>query len=188
MTRQPVGRGFATARKPRRERGPPRVKQVQPAADAVAAALAQAGLGAPVREHRLITEWREMVGERVAARTWPDGLKHGVLWVRVASSSWLHELTLLRGRILDGIHAVLGEPRLVEDLRFHLGARKQVDDDDLVARAAAARSAADRRHRRRRRPPPATGAARARIEQDTAAIADDELRALIRKVRIDNDR
>ncbi|MCB9572894.1 MAG: DUF721 domain-containing protein [Kofleriaceae bacterium] len=187
MTRQPVGRGFATARKPRRERGPPRVKQVQPAADAVAAALAQAGLGAPVREHRLITEWREMVGERVAARTWPDGLKHGVLWVRVASSSWLHELTLLRGRILDGIHAVLGEPRLVEDLRFHLGARKQVDDDDLVARAATAR--------RRRpppppppRPPPATGAARARIEQDTAAIADDELRALIRKVRIDNDR
>jgi predicted nucleic acid-binding Zn ribbon protein len=164
-----------------------RRKDVAPAGEAIAAALDQAGLTSAVRAHRILTEWRQMVGDRIAARTWPDGLKDRVLWVRVASSAWLHELTLLRAQVLDGIDRVLGAPRLVDELRLHLGARTQVDADDVLA---LARQARQRRPRPPPRPlpPPATGAAVAAIERDTAGIADAELRELIRAVRIRHDR
>lgn len=173
---------------PRRGR---RKKEAVQASDAIAQAIAEAGLTAPVRAHRILTEWREMVGDRIAARTWPDGLDHQqhkkVLWVRVASSAWLHELTLVRNQILEGIHAVLGDPRLVDELRLHLGARKQVDDDDVLAKAAQARYYR-KRPPPRPLPPPATGAAKARIDQETAAVDDPELRALINAVRTRHDR
>jgi predicted nucleic acid-binding Zn ribbon protein len=160
---------------------------VAAAGDVVADALAHAGLTEVVRAHRIITEWRDLVGERIAARTWPDGLERGVLWVRVASSAWLHELTLLREQVLAGIHAGLGEPRLVSELRLHLGARKAVDQDDVIALAQQARQ---RRRRPAARPagPPAEGAARDRIERETQAIGDPELRDLIRTVRVKHDR
>jgi predicted nucleic acid-binding Zn ribbon protein len=164
-----------------------RTRETAPAADAIALALARVGVTEEVRTHRIITEWRDMVGERIATRTWPDGLKHGVLWIRVASSAWLHELTLMRAGILDGISRVLGEPRLVNELRFHLGTRKQVDEDDVLAIAQQARMRR-RRPPQKPLPPPATGAAAAQIERETTAIADPELRELIRAVRVRHDR
>lgn len=166
---------------------PRRTKDVAPASDAIKAALEFVGLGEPVRVHRLITEWRDMVGERIAARTWPDGLKNQLLWVRVSTSAWLHELTMVRGQILEGIHAVLGEPRLVTELKFHLGSRKNVDADDTLAMAQQARQRA-RRPPDKPLPPPATGAAADKIARETSEIADPELRELIRSVRVRHDR
>ena len=164
-----------------------RRRDVARAGDAIADALELRHLNPALRAHRIITEWREMVGDRISARTWPDGLKDRVLWVRVASSAWLHELTLFREQILAGIDRVLGAPRLVDELRLHLGARKQVDADDLLAMTQQARMR-PKRPPPRPLPPPASGEARERIERDTADIADDELRALIREVRIRHDR
>ncbi len=166
---------------------PKRKKAEVAASVAISDVIASVGLTEPIRAHRILTEWRDMVGERIAARTWPDGLKGQALWVRVASSAWLHELTLVRQQILDGIHRVLGEPRLVAELRLHLGARKQVDDDDVLAKSAQAR-----RYKapppQKPLPPPATGAAKDRIDHETAVIADPELRELIRNVRVRHDR
>ena len=175
-------RGGARGKRPAR-----RSRETAPAADAIAAVLSRTGLAAELRAHRIITEWRDMVGERIAARTWPDGLKDGVLWIRVASSAWLHELTLLRAQILSGICKVLGDPPLVTELRFHLGVRKQVDADDVLAIAQQARSRR-RRPAPRSLPPPATGAAAERIDRETSSIADPELRALIKSVRVRHDR
>jgi predicted nucleic acid-binding Zn ribbon protein len=173
--------------RPRRTLRQRRKKEAAPAAEAIAEALAFSGLTGAVRAHRIITEWREMVGDRVAARTWPDGLKDRVLWIRVSSSAWLHELTLVRAQILDGIHRVLGEPRLVDELKLHIGARKQIDSDDQLAMVARARG---RRPRPPPRPlgPPASGEAKAKIERETDDIADPELRELIRNVRVKHDR
>lgn len=170
------------ARRPSR-----RTRETAPAADAIAAVLAKAHVTEQVRAHRIITDWRDMVGERIAARTWPDGLKDRVLWIRVASSAWLHELTLLRAQILDGITRVLGDPPLVSDLRFHLGARKQVDADDVLAIAQQTRSRR-RRPAPRSLPPPASGAAAEAIARETSSIADPELRELVRTVRVRHDR
>jgi predicted nucleic acid-binding Zn ribbon protein len=164
-----------------------RRKEVAPAGVAIDDVLARNGLDEPLRAHRLITEWRDMVGERIAGRTWPDGLSKKVLWVRVANSAWLHELTLLKARLLASIHDALGEPRLVDDLRFHIGARKQVDADDALAGAAFALRTR-KKATRLPLPPPAAGPALQRIERETANVDDDELRDLIRAVRVRHDR
>lgn len=170
-----------------RRRPSRRKKEAATAATLIDAALVAAGVAAAVRTHRIVTEWREMVGERIAARTWPDGLKDGVLWVRVASSAWLHELTLMRDQILGGIARVLGPPVLVTELKLHLGARKQADADDVLAMAVQARG---RRPPPPKKPlpPPAAGAAKDAIDRETAEIADPELRELVRAVRVRHDR
>jgi hypothetical protein len=174
--------------RPRRSLRQRRKREVVPADEVISDALAFAGLTEVVRAHRIVTEWRDMVGDRVAQRTWPDGLKDRVLWVRVSSSAWLHELTLLKAQILGGIDRVLGAPRLVEDLKLHIGVRKQVDADDMIALAQQARRRRWMKPPAKPLPPPATGAAKERIDREAAAVEDDELRDLIRTVRTRHDR
>jgi predicted nucleic acid-binding Zn ribbon protein len=158
----------------RRTRGVP-----TPAAELVRSVLKRYGVEGAVREHRIVTEWESIVGDRVAARAWPDGLKNGVLFVRVTNSSWLQELGFLREALARAANEVVGAP-LVREVRLHLGARPGAVGDDLVAALAA-----QRRPRARPRPPrPApTAAALARIDRETAAVEDADLRAVMRDVR-----
>ncbi len=133
-----------------------------------------------LREHRLLTHWVDVVGERVAARSAPDGLSKGVLWVRVANSSWLHELSFLREDVIRRTNQLLGDPPLVTEVKFHLDPRTNPDADDALAPTARIR----RRHARPRMlPSPASGERLARIEREAARIEDDELRAIIVDVR-----
>jgi predicted nucleic acid-binding Zn ribbon protein len=171
----------------RSKKGPKRRREVAPASEAIDEVLAKRGLGETLRAHRLITEWRALVGERIAARTWPDGLSKKVLWLRVANSAWLHELTLLKRTLINNVNEALGEPRLVDDIRFHIGARKAVDDDDALAGAVFALRTR-KPLRRLPLPPPADGDALRRIERETGNVDDDELRDLIRAVRVRHDR
>ncbi len=140
------------------------------------------GIERNVREHRIVLDWKRIVGERIAARTWPDGLRSGVLWVRVANSAWLQELSFLRQTMVQRANELVGEPPLVQDVRLHIGARKQSDDDDVVA--ALALRVFQRRHRRAYSPTPASGAVLAQIEKDAAKVEDKQLREAIRGARI----
>ncbi|HEX7842052.1 MAG TPA: hypothetical protein VF469_31490, partial [Kofleriaceae bacterium] len=51
---------------------PPRMLGPQTAEAAVAAALARHGITDQVRAGRVVTEWAELVGPRIAQRTRPD--------------------------------------------------------------------------------------------------------------------
>jgi hypothetical protein len=62
--------------------------------------------------------WVKAVGERVAQRTEPTTLSQGVLLVRVASSVWAQELSLLAPTIVGRLRA---SGVLVSGLRFHVG-------------------------------------------------------------------
>jgi len=159
---------------------PPRTLGPQTASAAVAAALELRGITDQIRAGRVITEWSELVGAKIAQRTRPDGVVDRVLWVEVATSAWLHELNLLRPQLLAGLRERLGEPALFDELRFRLAGQRQRDPVALRAprRAAATRPA----------PPPARGAARERIVREAAAVDDAELRELIARVRITHDR
>jgi predicted nucleic acid-binding Zn ribbon protein len=148
--------------------------------DAVGDALAFHGISDAVRGERLLSEWLELVGPRIAARTRPDGIVERVLIVEVASSAWLHELNLLRAQILSGLIERVGEPRLFDDLKFRIAGRKPRAVVPARPRAATTRTAPVVM--------PATGLAREQILRETEGIADDELRELIRRVRIANDR
>jgi predicted nucleic acid-binding Zn ribbon protein len=162
------------ARSAKRTRGAP-----TPAAQLVSAVLRRYGVESAVREHRIVTEWEAIVGDRVAARAWPDGLKNGVLYVRVTNSGWLQELGFLREALVRAANQAVGAP-LVREIRLHLGARPGGVGDDLVAALAAQRR--PRGRPRSARPAPSS-ATLARIDRETAAVGDDELRAVLRDVR-----
>jgi hypothetical protein len=169
--------GKASGHKRGRRRG------AVPAGDIVAEVLRSAGAMDAVREHRLVTRWSDIVGERVAARAWPDGLSKGVLYVRVANAAWMQELSFLRDALADKANALVadGGPALVTSVRLHVGARRDADasGDDVIAALAARR-----RPRAVPRPrAPADAAARARIAAETAGVGDAELRDIILALR-----
>lgn len=162
-------------------RGAPRALEARSAADAVKAALAFRGISDQVRAQRVLTEWTELVGPKIASRTRPYGVNERVLVIEVASSAWLHELNLLKAQILTGLVDRIGEPRLFDDLKFKLAGRSGARPSLIRPKprpAAPARPA----------PTPATGAAREQIAREVEKIDDDELRELIARVRIQNDR
>jgi predicted nucleic acid-binding Zn ribbon protein len=159
----------------------PRAMEPRTAAAAVGAALAFRGITDGIRVSRLLTEWADLVGPKISARTRPYGVVERVLVVEVASSAWMHELNLLRSQILAGLHERLGEPRLFDELRFKLAGGRG-------AAAPRARPPARPAQPPRPAPQPATGLAREQIIRDTEKVDDAELRELIARVRIANDR
>jgi hypothetical protein len=173
--------GGAFGGKLRDVKRPRRTFSTQTASAAVAAALEMHGITDEVRAGRVLTEWSELVGPKIAQRTRPDGITDRVLWVEVATSAWLHELNLLRPQLLRGLLERLGPPSLFDDLKLRIAGRNK--RAPLALRAA-------------RKPPPpplplpspATGAARERIVREVNAVDDDELRELIARVRIMHDR
>ena len=142
--------------------------------------LKRHGVAVTVREHRIVTGWRELVGERVAARAWPDGLKDGVLFVRVTSSAWMHELSFLRDDVAKRANEMCGG-KVVRAVRFHVGGRRREDSDadDVVAALA-------RRARIKAPPPPRpspTPDSLVRIDAESDRVDDPELREAIRAAR-----
>ena len=160
---------------------PPRTFGVQPAAAAIATALQRHGISEEVRAGRLVTEWSELVGAKIAQRTRAEGVVDRLLWVEVATSAWLHELNLLRPQLLKGLLDRLGPPSLFDDLRFRLAGRHRRDPVTLRAARKPAPPP-------RPAPPPATGAARERIVREVGVVDDDDLRQLIARIRITHDR
>lgn len=167
-------------------RRPPRALGQLPAADAVASALRFHGITDEVRAQRLLTEWSELVGPKIASRTRPDGIddKAGgrTLWIEVATSAWLQELNMLRPQIVAGLVERLGEPRLFDDIKFRLAGRRR--RDDVTVPSGRGRKPVVEKPL----PPPATGAARERIVREVEAVDDAELRELIARIRITHDK
>lgn len=158
---------------------PPRALEPRTAAVAIGAALQFRGITDDIRKNRLLTEWGELVGPKISARTRPYGVFDSVLIVEVASSAWLQELTMLRAQILAGLLERLGEPRLFAELKFKLATGRTTAPVRPPPRPA-----------KPMKPPtaPATGLAREQIVREADAVDDAELRELIARVRIANDR
>ena len=168
-------------KRPPSKRQSPRTFETRSAADAIIDALAIHGLSDEIRAQRVIAEWADLVGAKVAARTRPDRIVDRILYVEVATSAWLQELNLLKSQLYMGLVRRLGDPRLFDDVRFKLAGRSR---REAVTTPAP-----------RPKPPeplapgkPASGAVREQIVSEVAAVDDDELRELIARVRITNDR
>ena len=158
--------------------GSSRVFASRPAAAAIVDVLRFRGIADEIRANRLLTEWSDLVGERIASRTRPDGVFERILHVEVATSAWLHELNLLRPQLLSSLLERFGEPRLFDELKFKLAGRSR--------RTSLAPRPVRRVAQPPPRPAPATEAAREAIIKDVEKIEDDELREIIAKVRISN--
>lgn len=160
---------------------PARACDLLTAKQAIAEALSLRGLSQGVRTERVTTEWTDLVGAKIASRTRPKGIWGRMLVIEVASSAWLHELSMLRPTLLAQLLTRVGEPRLFDDLSFRIAGRTQAPRE--VARWTPRPPPTQPRERL-----PATGVARERIVRETDVVDDAELRELIARIRIGNDR
>jgi predicted nucleic acid-binding Zn ribbon protein len=74
--------------------------------EVLAGYLKSAGLAERVGQARLIDEWAALVGERIARSAAPESVTpDGTLFVRVKSSAWRQELSLMTPEVLALINA-----------------------------------------------------------------------------------
>lgn len=88
-------------------------------ADALASTFARLGVEARLREHEIFRVWPEVVGDAVARHAEPVSLKQGRLVVHVTDSVWLHQLSMLRRRLLEALRTRLGSP--VHEIALRIG-------------------------------------------------------------------
>lgn len=167
----------------------PRHRRVLPIEELIGLVIKLRGLTDGIREQCVSIAWREMVGERIANNTSPGTISRGVLTVWTWHSVWMHELRFSRAELIEQINrwtdarrAWLGSRPFVSSIRFALGtAREPVVDPDDLHRLRG-------RYRRRLRsegepPPPPSNVERQAILAETSVVEDDELRAIIERVR-----
>ena len=82
-------------------------------AEALAGYLKRAGLARRIGQAQVIPEWPGLVGPQIAAVTAPESITpDGILFVRVATSSWMNELQLMTPDIMARINAGRGAGRI----------------------------------------------------------------------------
>ncbi len=127
------------------------------------------GLQGKLWELRLQQRWPSILGDLIAAHTYPERIRFKKLTVLVENSVWSQQLTFLKRELLDKI-ARATEPGLVEDLVFRVGVippRGNEAEQTTQLHAPAARPSAEQL---------------ADAEAHTGAIVDPELRARLTAV------
>ncbi len=133
----------------------------------IPALFASFGLSAKLDEHRLMAEWSQLVGAQIAAHAMPREVRGRTLWVVVDSSTWLHELTLLKPLLLAKIAPRVGKAD-VRDVRFVIG------EVSAPEGASAPRPPSKASHL----PPEAEAA----VDHAVSALADEDLRESARRL------
>lgn len=108
-------------------------------------------------------DWKAAVGPRIADRAHPVQIDRGVLLVKVATSVWANELSMLAPEIVARLRV---RGYAVESLRFRVGV---LDTPDRPPERRVYRKV----------PPPKPLAPE--LQANIAAVEDDELRAAIAK-------
>jgi hypothetical protein len=73
-----------------------------------------------MRAYSIWTFWAEEVGEVIARRTQPSRFRNGILFVTVATQSWMQELQFMKEKICERLNTRLGA-ELVRDIFFVSG-------------------------------------------------------------------
>ncbi|WP_455379039.1 DUF721 domain-containing protein [Petrachloros mirabilis] len=78
------------------------------------------GLESQLLERRLQHEWKDIVGDTIAANTWPDQIRFKKLYVTVRNSVWMQQLTFLKPELLTKLNDRAGGP-LLTDITLRVG-------------------------------------------------------------------
>lgn len=121
----------------------------------------------PMKDRLLIDAWNRAVGPQIGAKAQPDRLRDDVLYVRVSTSVWMHELQFMKQDIIARLNEVLGSAA-VSQIRFFIG---EVDAPAAKPAAqtvsfAAATLQADEK---------------AYIDNTLAGVSDPELKEILQK-------
>ena len=88
------------------------------------------GFAARLWEYRLQKQWKGLVGEVVAAHTWPTRIKFRKLHVAVDNSVWLHQLRYLKATLMENIQTQMEELQF-EDIIFRIGEIPEFREDSV---------------------------------------------------------
>ena len=72
------------------------------------------------KDPRLLDIWRRAVGPQIAVQTHPEKVNRGILFVRVSSSVWMHQLQFLKEEIIGRLNELSPEAA-IGSLFFSLG-------------------------------------------------------------------
>ncbi len=96
-------------------------------ADALAGYLKTAGLADRVAQAGVVTSWPVLVGERIAHAAVPESVApDGTLFVRVKSSAWRQELSLMTPEVLALLNADRASGR-IKRIRWLVGTETAQD-------------------------------------------------------------
>jgi hypothetical protein len=76
-----------------------------------------------------LADWRRAVGDRLGQKTHPERIADGILTVRVPSSTWAQELSLLSEVVLQRLGAA---GHRVQKLRFQVGTGRVAPDPPVT--------------------------------------------------------
>lgn len=124
------------------------------------------GFATRLWEYRLQKQWKALVGEVVAAHTWPTRIKFRKLHVAVDNSVWLHQLLYLKATLMENIQAQMEELQL-EDIIFRIGELPEPREDASDGPAEQVALSPD---------------ARKTAHEYTRSVNDDELRDSLTRV------
>ena len=97
-----------------------RRSEPEPLAQALASYLASSGLAARVAQATVIPEWATLVGPQIAAVTEPLLITaDGTMFVAVASSPWMSELSLMERQLLSALNKIPGRPAVTK-IRYRI--------------------------------------------------------------------
>lgn len=123
-----------------------------------------------LREGRIWLVWDEAVGEKIAAKAHPAKFHDGLLTVNVSSAPWLQQLTFLKSDIKNKINTLLGE-ELVVDIFLKSGRMPKREVPSPPPQVSLQ---------------PASAEELAKIAEQTAEIADEELRIIFQDLILKN--
>ncbi len=136
-------------------------------------ALPEINLERRLHEQRIWEHWPEIAGAQVAAVAQPSSVSRRTLYVDVADSMWMQQLSFMQPLFLERIATCAGEG-LVERVFFRLGALETASRSAPAPQPAAdaASHAAE----------PVPDELRREIERLVAEVSEDRLRGVVRRL------
>ena len=83
----------------------------------IAGTLRELGIYGKIKQFEMLDRWPDIVGEQIAKVTTAEYVSDGKLFVRVALSTWRHELVYLKKELIEKINAAMRE-ETVRDIVF----------------------------------------------------------------------
>jgi predicted nucleic acid-binding Zn ribbon protein len=129
--------------------------------------LKRRGMTSKLEENSLFKFWAKAVGPQIAAQTQPDLLRNGTLFVKTTSSVWVQQLHFIKEEIRLKLNELSGK-EAIKEIRFSVGHKlaKAKAEENYPATKKPVLKERDKKM----------------IAESTAAIADPELAAIIKRV------
>lgn len=139
-----------------------------------------------IMEHTAPLVWAEVVGPQVAGSTQILGVADGVLRVSAKSAVWANELTFYKADILKRLHLRLtgspSPPYIIKDIHF-LNRGIEAKEEELAPRTTIPKPTTDELD-----DVVLSDEDYAAIDASVATVADEQLRARLRQVRVTDAR